>query len=213
DDEWLPHHTKYLQQIVLDERSADLYTLSYSMVNDGKKRSPKVALPDAYTGIVENFISVYSNGYGIIHSSTVCFKKEFFIKTGGFPEGEVSGEDIYLWLISALNGTIAFSHSRTVIVHKNEILSKVRRTESIPYHINFFCAKLHTLDTNQQKEIKRFILKNIVIHWAAAKAEKNTWFRREIRAQCKDISYTLFLALFFSEIIPSVLFNYLKASR
>lgn len=213
DDEWLPHHTINLKNLISGEPKANLYTNTYTLVVDGKQRAPKADLPDSYSGIVENFISVYSRGYGLIHSSSVCFEKTFFNEIGGFPEGEISGEDIYVWLNSALNGQIACNHCRSVVVHKTDLLSGERREKSIPYHIQYFSDNLRKYNADQQKELKRFLKKNIMLHWAAAKVEKNKWFRKKIRRIGKKISTPLVVLLLLSEMVPGKLFKTLKSSR
>lgn len=210
DDEWLPNYTEDLQTLILSEPDADFYSLGYELYKDQKKGIQKVALPDSFSGIVENFVEVYNSGYGIIHSSTVCFKRDFFWKIGGFPDGKINGEDIYLWLTASLNGSMAFKNIVAARIHKTEELSIDRRKKAIPYHIEFYSSKLDEVKEDQRKMLKKFLMKSMAIHWAAAKIEKNRWFRKQIRKKGLQISNLFYILLLTSEILPRQIFTLLK---
>ena len=213
DDEWMPGYIENLLKLMNQSPNADFYSLRYRYYKDGNYLVPNVSLPDHFIGIVPDFISVYTKGYGLICSSTANFKTRFFRKVGGFPEGEHSGEDIYLWIKSALEGGGAFFNRIVATIYKNEENSILRREKSIPYHIRFFCNRITHFDEIQQKALKKFLIKNIFVQWAAAKTEKNRWQRNILRAYCSKLSNLHASILYLAEILPGRLFVYLRERR
>ncbi len=213
DDEWLPEHTSNLAKVILQNQHADFYCTPYIMDSPDGHLKPHVDLPDEFNGIISNFVKTYSRGYGIIHSSTVCFRRSFFFETGGFPVGVKSGEDIYLWLKAGLEGVCAAINQRSVILHKDEIDSLERRKRYEPYHVSYFLEHLHEYRADKRKEIKDFLCNNILLQWAAAKIEKNRWQRSILRSYMYRINKLQWLVLLFSELIPARFFEMIRSRR
>lgn len=213
DDKWLPGYIEKLLQLYRCAPSADVYTLSYKLQDGANYHYPKVAVSTNFKGVIPDFISVYHLGYGLIHSSTVCFRKHFFNELGGFPEGESSGEDLYLWLYAALKGDIAFSNDVQTVLSKEPQNSVLRRKKTVPYHVRYFVEHFSEFDTAEQKILKEFLLKNIFLQWAAAKLENNRWQRNMLKRYAKKLSTTSALLLTFAEWLPSSVFRYLRVRR
>lgn len=212
DDVWLPDYLKNLFDLISSCPEADVYSLRYVVQTDSDITKPHVALPVNFKGVVQDFISKYSKGYGLIHSSTVCFSKEIIKKIGGFPVGQKSGEDIYVWLSLALEGKIAFYNKIGVKVYKQgeNRRASIRREHSIPYHIKFFTKNLKNYSKNDQVQLKNFLLKNICIQWAASKVERNRWQKNILKEYSKELSLTVPVLLQISDLLPRKLFYFLK---
>jgi glycosyltransferase involved in cell wall biosynthesis len=213
DDEWLPDHTSNLEKVISKNKEADFYCLPYILDSPDGHLMPHVDLPHEFNGLISNFIKTYSNGYGIIHSSSVCFRRSFFFETGGFPEGIHSGEDIYLWLKAGLEGKCAAINHRSVVLHKDDIGSVERRQKYEPYHVSYFVEHMHEYSADDRKEIKNFLSKNIFLQWAAAKIEKNRWQRKVLRSYVFMFSKLQWLILLFSELIPARFFDVIRKRR
>jgi glycosyltransferase involved in cell wall biosynthesis len=213
DDEWLPEHTTNLQLVISTNQEADFFCLPYVIDSPKGNLKPRVTLPDSFNGLIDNFVQTYSNGYGLIHSSSVCFRRSFFFKVGGFPVGENSGEDLYLWLKSGLDGVCAAINRRSVILHKEDIGSQERRKKYVPYHVSYFSEHLKEYSPEQRGVLKNFLTKNILLQWAAAKIEKNPWQRKILRSYMYELNKVSWLLLLFSEMIPARLFNMIRNRR
>jgi glycosyltransferase involved in cell wall biosynthesis len=213
DDEWLARHTKNLQNVISKNQKADFFCVPYIIDSPDGGLKPHVALQDGFNGIIADFVRTYSDGYGLIHSSSVCFRRSFFLETGGFPEGVKSGEDIYLWLKAGLLGSAAAINKRTVILHKDEIGSMERRKKHVAYHVAYFTEHLHDYNTDQADAIRHFLSKNILLQWAAAKIEHNRWQRNILRSYVYKLNKVQWLLLLFSELIPARLFSIIRQRR
>jgi len=213
DDEWLPGHISNLWKLISENDDADFYTVPYLIDSADGDLKPHVDLPEEFSGPISNFVKTYSNGYGIIHSSSVCFRRSFFFETGGFPEGVKSGEDIYLWLKAGLEGVCAVFNQRSVVLHKDDIGSIERRQKYEPYHVSYFVEHLQDYAAVDRKEIKNFLTKNILLQWGAAKIEKNRWQRAILRQYVYRINKLQWVVLLFSELIPAFLFEWIRKRR
>ena len=212
DDEWDPKFMRNLLNLMNIAEEADIFSLAYKMNSDKGIERAKVALPKGYTGYVKDPINTYRKGYGLICSSVVCMKKSFFLKMGGFPPGLIYGEDIYLWIKSFLFGKVAFSNLISATIHKEQINSKNRRKLQ-PYHILYFTHNLNEFEPTQRKAIKKFLVGNIYIQWAAAKLEDNKWQQKTLQQYCFRLSKIKGLLLAASALIPKSFIGYLKNRR
>jgi len=213
DDEWMPDYIENLLKLINHTPHADLYSLRFQYYIDGRYLVPNVNLSDSFIGKVPDFLSVYNRGYGLICSSTANFKTRFFRDIGGFPENENSGEDIYLWIKSALVGECAFMNQVVATIYKKKENSTLRRANSIPYHIRYYCDHIPHFENSEQKILKSFLFKNIFLQWAAAKIEKNRWQRNILRTYCSKLSKLYASVLYLAELLPGSLFIYLREKR
>lgn len=138
DDEWLPKFLETMVVLIHDYPDADLYSLAHMVKsNNIEIKKPKHGLPAGHRGYVEDFFRASSKG-SVANSSKVCVKKEAFLRFGGFPEGAVAGEDIYVWIRLALNGKVACDMNYLCIVNRQVDKSRSSRKNSVPYPLVFF---------------------------------------------------------------------------
>lgn len=210
DDKWLPEHTSNLLEVISKSRDADFYSIPYIIDTPKGEINPHIELLKGFNGIIPNFVKVYTNGYGLIHLSSVCFRRSFFFETGGFPEGIKSGGDTYLWLKAGLMGACASINKRSVVVNKKEINSLQPRKRDVPYQVSYFVEHLQEYNADDKMEIMGFLKKNVFLLWAEAKIEKNFRQREELRSYMLKINKQQWFLLLFSELIPSSLFKFVR---
>ncbi|TVR18851.1 MAG: glycosyltransferase family 2 protein [Balneolaceae bacterium] len=212
DDVWEKNYMDNLLNLMSAEGNAEVYCLAYQMKSEIGYLKPHVALEENHEGIVENPLNVYAKGYGLIHTSAICFRKEFFLDIGGFPEGVNFGEDLFVWMIACLKGKVAFSNKISVTLHKEQINS-INRRKLHPYHVSYFTEHLNDFSTSEQQAIRKFLIGNIYIQWAAAKLEGNVEQQKTLQKYCFSLSKTSWLILTFSRLLPPSVFKFLKNRR
>lgn len=212
DDEWEPGYMDHLLSLMKIAEDADIYSLAYQMQSDIGFLKPNVDLPDDFIGYVKNALETYRNGYGYIHSSAVCFKTSFFWELGGFPDGSIYGEDIYLWMKAFLHGKAAFINKISATIYKEQINS-VNWRKLHPYHVSYFVDHLHEYEPDEQKDIRDFLIKNINIQWAASKLEQNRWQQKLLKEYAYKLSVSSGLLLECAGLIPNQIFWFIKKRR
>jgi len=152
DDEWRPDFLQKMAALIKNYPRADLYCLAHMIKKDSiELYKPKHGLPDGYRGYVEDFFKISSKG-SVANSSKVCIKKEALLFFGGFPEGVVAGEDLYVWIRLALNGKVACDMTYLSIVHQEIDSSRSARKNSVPYPLDFFSKnKVYLINKNLKK--------------------------------------------------------------
>lgn len=143
DDEWLPKFLETMANLIQDYPKASLYTLAfYKQKNENGLIKSKRGMPNNYRGYVNDFFKSSAKGY-VVHTSTSCVLKSKFKETGGFPNGIVAGEDLYLWILLALNSKVACDESFLAIVHIQQDSSRSARCNSVPYPLIYFSDNKH----------------------------------------------------------------------
>lgn len=152
DDEWKTGFLQKMASFIEDYPDADLYSLAHMIKKDGAKLyKPKHGLPNGYRGYVEDFFKASLRG-SVANSSKVCVKKQALSVFGGFPEGVVAGEDLYVWIMLALNGKVACDMSYLSIVYQEIDSSRNARKNSVPYPLTFFSKNKILLNTQSLKD-------------------------------------------------------------
>lgn len=154
DDEWLSGFLEKMYLLVSDYPNADLYALAH-MVRKGslKLTKPRHGLPNNHRGYVNDFFKCSSKG-SVANSSKVCIKKQSLKSVGGFPEGVVAGEDLYVWIMLALKGNVACDMCYLSIVNYESDSSRVSRKSSVPYPLVFFSENKNLL---RSKSLDRYL--------------------------------------------------------
>lgn len=152
DDEWLPNFLESMAGLINDYPNAALYTLAYNIQKEGfKSVKSKRGLPRNHRGYVEDFFKASAKG-NVVHTSTACVLKSVFIELGGFPNNVVAGEDLYLWIMFALNNKVASAEIFLCTVHIQKDNSRLSRTNSIPYPLQYYAANNHLIVNRSLKK-------------------------------------------------------------
>lgn len=157
DDEWKPNFLSKIFNLIMDYPRADLYCLAHLVKKEGAKvRKPKLGLNNNHRGYVNDFFKSSSKGE-VANSSKVCVKKQAILSFGGFPEGVVAGEDLYVWIMLALKGKVACEMSYSVIIHQKLDESRSARRNSVPYPLVFFSEKNNRIKNKSLRKYLFFI--------------------------------------------------------
>lgn len=126
DDEWLPNHLSEIEKMHNLYPDCMFYLTSHKTVGAGKENASCDCLPfEGEYCLVHDFLRLVWNNHGIIHTNSVCLKKELIIECGGFDESTSRGEDTDLWYRCSMLSDVALSKCITTIYHReNSFLTK-----------------------------------------------------------------------------------------
>lgn len=166
DDEWLPNFLESMACLINDYPKAALYTLAYNIQKEGfKSVKSKRGLPSNHRGYVEDFFKASAKG-NVVHTSTACVLKSVFIELGGFPNNVVAGEDLYLWIMFALNNKVACEESFLAMVHIQKDESRgARYNSSVPYPLIYFSENTQLMKNNF---LNRYLFTIFYKHFASS---------------------------------------------
>lgn len=131
DDEWLLNHLEVLVEMMHKYLNRDFYITSYKRIGNTVFDSSEL-LPDTKSSIfcAKNLLKLYYEKGAIIHTNSVCLKKEFVVNLGGFNESVNIGEDTDLWLRCAIKTSPILSKSVTTVYYRDySFLTKNRTHE------------------------------------------------------------------------------------
>lgn len=169
DDEWLPDYLAEVERLARKCPSASVLTIRCARLNaDGRLIPEPVALADDHFGLVDRFLDKYRRGYGIINSSSVTIRRDAWERSGGFPEGATTGEDIFLWCKLALRETFAHSAAPLSIWH-DEYSGIIHRKSSVPQHFCYFLATDQGRNHLANRDLAAFLGSNLAVHIAGCR--------------------------------------------
>lgn len=117
DDIWQPDHLFHLAQLSHRFRGAALYGNAFA---EGSARSHTVAASDVVQyRIVEDYFLECAEGRSPFYTSSCMVLRECALELGGFPSGNVSGEDLALWIKLAVASSVAVSNYVGCIYRRN----------------------------------------------------------------------------------------------
>jgi len=133
DDYWYPNHLENLFSLINKFPEQSWYAAAYD-----KKRNKNLTTPmdspirekgPYWSGEIEDF---FKNSYVdcLINSSSVCFRKDFYTSLNGFNSVLTHGEDIDLWIRSALQSNLIFTNN----ISSQHDLTGSNRSSSIQIH-------------------------------------------------------------------------------
>lgn len=153
DDEWKPDFLENLRKLVLRFPYAGLYCLQHQTVyNNEIVKKNKVLYPECYFGIVDNFFKRSLHG-SLANSSKVCVKKEALKYVSGFPIGQKSGEDLFVWMEIALYHPVAFYNKISTVINMVSDGSRVGRNLSVPYPFIYYSDEKNKTKLNVWSKI------------------------------------------------------------
>lgn len=154
DDEWEPCFLEEMLALIYEFPDASMYS-SFHFVRDGDGNyfKPQSVLPHDFKGYVEDYFLI-SKKMPIVNSSKVILRKEDFLTVGGFPEGAVLTEDLFLWFKMALDFKVAFLNKALVVVNQVPDSSRRARNNKVPFIIQYYSERTDEFDsfTVVQKE-------------------------------------------------------------
>jgi glycosyltransferase involved in cell wall biosynthesis len=163
DDEWLPTCLAEFEKLAVAFPQAAVLTVRLSTIRpDGVLMLQPSSLPKRFFGELERPLREYSKGYGIISSSSVAISRGAWRRSGGFPPGAQSGEDICCWLKLCM--TERFAHSaRPLSVRHDEHSDGAARRGSVPHHFSYFLGDLEGRKYLASPHLVKFLASNLAV--------------------------------------------------
>jgi glycosyltransferase involved in cell wall biosynthesis len=163
DDEWSPTCLAEFEKLALAFPQAAVLTVRLSTIRpDGVLVLQPSSLPTRFFGELERPLREYSRGYGIISSSSVAIGRAAWLRSGGFPPGAQSGEDICCWLKLCMTERFAHSALPLSIRHDEHSASAARRG-SVPHHFSYFLGDPEGRKYLANLDLVKFLASNLAV--------------------------------------------------
>lgn len=206
DDEWLPSHLETLQALAIKYPSAVLLSTSHVERSGGRSRQQRSPFEAAWSGVVDNFIGVYSRSYAIVNSSTACVSRNTFLRIGGFPRGVSSGEDIIMWLKFSFVGQVVCTTKLTSVYNRRDkSLLQRERYDRIPGSLLYISGLLSSPETpNSIKKALQSLYLKIALRtcaWSMLSGSLRMWQALVTDSRCSHnyrlLAYLILIRLLF----------------
>ncbi len=176
DDLWERDFLKEIKILIEKFPEAVAFSTAHKIMDEeGKIFINKIPFKENFLGIINNFIKVFKDNYGIIHSSSVCIKKSLNLY---FPEGEKKGEDICFWIELSIKGNLAFS-SKPLSIYRLNTTNRsnvIHEKTIIPCQLKW----IYKNKNRATKDIIKFVHKNILITVYGNVADGNYKFAKDV---------------------------------
>lgn len=181
DDEWSPSYLEEIEKLALRFPQAGVLSVRRAVLDAEGHLSPQASvLPDDFFGTLDRPLNAYRKGYGIFGCSSVVLRRDAWERAGGFPEGERSGEDIYLWLKLCLSETIAHS-SAPLSIWRHEHSGAALRKGAVPYHLRYFLGTREGRQHLWSGDLIDFLGSNLAVHLVARRVHDELDAAAELR--------------------------------
>lgn len=212
DDRWEVDYLEEMSALVTSFDQCVFYGCGYWFedVKQGALLVP-TGLSDDFFGSLD-FLRAYPKGNGLICSSSVCVRKSVLAITGAFPIGEISGEDIHLWLRLGQFGQFAFSAKLLARIRRDEAAgSYLSRLNIVPCHIKWMIDQLRIIIDLSEKRILRTILrKHVVTNGLLAVEQHNKALLSPMIVMVREQDILLALLLRVFHLLPSASVRFLR---
>jgi glycosyltransferase involved in cell wall biosynthesis len=215
DDEWLPEYLFEIRELIVDFPQAVFYSARrFFRDENGKSLPAALGVDKDFRGLIADFPLMFSKGYGLISSSSVCLKKEIFDAGLCFPEGETHGEDLYYWLQFGMSGQLAFTAKPLVQVNLNTENRSNTLKGVMPYHIRWFLENRHVIQAHPlAKSVRKFIIQNAVVATYGSMESGDKTLAKRILKEFFKHRYIHFLVLLPAFVLPTRVLGLLKKFR
>lgn len=189
DDEWLPVHIAELERLATKVPSAGILSTRHARLTPQGQPAPEPsAVPAGFFGQVENGLAAYSQGYGILHTSSIAVGRGAWQRSGGFSPGARKSQDIHLWLRLLLTEPFAHSDTCTAIWHE-EASGVVRRSGAVPAHFSHFLGTPEGRAHLKNQDLVNFLATNLARHVAGHRMRRDD----QVVDQMVQLSRALYL--------------------
>lgn len=169
DDEWSSDFLLNMKNLINKYDDADLYCLAHLIKKGNTLIKPKHGLDEGFEGYVSDFFLSSCKG-SVAKSSKICVRKPALLDIGGFPEKIVAGEDLYVWILLALNGKVAASMKFNTIVYQEVDDSRHSRKNSVPFPLIYFSSNKYLLKSTS---LKKYLFSIFIKHFLFSIKNKN----------------------------------------
>ncbi len=213
DDEWDENFLVEMRKLINEFNEAVMFCCSHKIVDSNMGAlTPTSPVNKGHRGYLQSFFKS-STISPVANSSKSIYKKSAFQQIGGFPAEAVIGEDIYVWIMLALHGKVAYSDQYLVTINQEPDNSRRARAGLIPYPLKYFSLpdNKNLLKTN--KDLAEYLWQIFFLHYFGSLTTGN---KREAILRLKN-GYKVFgfkaLALGPALLLPPKLVSSIRNKR
>lgn len=166
DDLWDKCFLYKMSELIKNFPDASMYSCFHKVMDSkGNFFKPKNILPNDFLGYIDDYHHLASSNMELINSSKVILRKSSFFSIGGFPEGAVITEDLYLWFLMALNFKCAYLNDSLVQINQFPDASRANRANKMLYIIKFYVDNFNDykkLSKSQKKYLYSINLRHVL---------------------------------------------------
>lgn len=170
DDEWHQRHLTDISELIDLDSKAGIYTKRFAEEHpDGTLALPYLALPDDFKGSIPDFFTEIARSRSLIQTSSCCLRKSALCEVGGFPVGETSGEDVFVWLEIARRHDVLFD-ARPTCTYRTSVPGSLGEgnDDRHPYPLKRYLKERNLPD--DEPRLHRLIMRLALTHCVAASA-------------------------------------------
>lgn len=194
DDEWYSDFLVNINELIKCFPSAALYCLQHEVNIYSNTKKSRNLYRNGYFGLVDNFFKRSLLG-SVANSSKVCIRKDILKEMGFFPEGQKSGEDLFIWMQIALHYPVAFYNKVSSRINVGVDISREGRSVSVPYPFVYFSYRNNKQKLSIWAEI--YLYKIFIMHIASSLRELNyQGFKLRVESGKKIFPVTAFIFKF-----------------
>lgn len=202
DDEWLPDCASEMQRLARSfPRAAVLTVLLAKPHQNGGLQPEMSALPLGFFGELAAPLESYRKGYGIIHSSSVAVRRDAWVRSGGFPAGARSGEDICCWLKLLMSERVAHS-GRPLSIWRDEHSGADERKGVVPHHFAYFLGTHEGRAYCANAELVHFLGSNMAVQIGGLRLAGQEEVVKELRRLASSLPLRYRAACLASALAP-----------
>lgn len=164
DDQWYPDFIRKFHLLHKEYSEACLYCFRHEIYDQSLGLiQTKNVLTDNFKGYLDDFFLASLKG-SVANSSKVVVRKKSIEEIGGFPESAVVSEDLFVWILLALNGRVAYDDYIATRVNQFNDNSRKSRLGEIPYPLIYFSSKKEygLLTKNAKKYLWRIYFYQVI---------------------------------------------------
>lgn len=218
DDEWRPTYIEEVMSLASEFPQCALFATAYDIADELGQRSDSSHNTVAHgRGIIADYFSAAVRGWSPFCSSSVTFRRNTFLAIGGFNAALGYGEDIDLWVRTAIATKIAYVSKPLAIYHQG-VANNVTKS-FVPKRELAFVYRLESLMKSGKIEkristsINKFIARSLqyIVCENAKRGNYGAVCRYLFDRRTYRHFSTYTLKMWLAIITPIWAFNYIKA--
>lgn len=190
DDEWLPTYLEEIERLARTYPEATVFTVRLAKPGPQGLVPEPSALPPDFFGMLARPLDVYRRGYGIISSSSIVIRRDAWERSGGFPAGVRSGEDMFWWLHLCMAERFAHSGAMLSVWHIEHSGFEHRKGE-VPHHLCHFLGTEEGRRKLGDRDLARFLATNLISQIGGRRVAGDQNVARELWRLSRSLPFPL----------------------
>ncbi len=213
DDEWDAEFLVEMRKLITEFNEAVMFCCSHKIMDSNLGAlTPTSPVSKGHRGYLQSIFKSSTKNPVATPSKSV-YKKSAFQEIGGFPTEAVIGEDIYVWIMLALHGKVAYFNKYLVTIKQEPDQSRLAREGLVPYPLEFFSLPDNHKLLKRNEGLADYLWQVFFLHFFGSLTTGN---KREAILRLKN-GYKVFgfkaLALGPALLLPSKLISSIRNKR